>query len=168
MNDHTTISNSVRARRIRAGLSSVNSARGLNNGAKRLLHILRHLDLVIAPLPMKAQHGNSPLIDSYWIYLAIALRVGNHFASAFKANVRPIHAAASVFESKTVAFKVFAHAIKFAHSRHSAAAIHLDVISPQEIILAIELPPRNVHVHPADSVVVMRRHFFELGKIASS
>src|SRR5437016_349942 len=168
MNDHTTISNSVRARRIRAGLSSVNSARGLNNGAKRLLHILRHLDLVIAPLPMKAQHGNSPLIDSYWIYLAVALRVGNHFTTAFQADIGAVHGAANLLDCEAVALKFFTHAIKFAHPRHSPTTIHLDVIPPQEIVLAIEFPPGDVHVHPADSVVIVRRHFFELGKISSA
>ena len=108
------------------------------------------------------------MIDGDGINIAIALRVGNHFASAFKANVCPVHAAASVLESKTIALEFSAYIIEFAHSGHAAATVHLDVVSPQEIVLAIEFPPRNIHVHPADAIVVMRRNFFKLGEIAAT
>src|SRR3989442_7219110 len=141
MNDHAAIGDSVGPWRVRACLRGINSARGLNNGAKRLLHILRHLDLVIAPLPMKAQHGDSPLIDGDRIDIAVALRVGNHFTTAFQADIGAVHGAANLLECEAVALKFFTHTVKFAYSWHSAAAIHLDAISPEEIVLTVELPP---------------------------
>src|SRR3989442_13921512 len=75
MNDHAAIGDSVGPWRVRACLRGINSARGLNNGAKRFLHVFGHLDLVIAPLPLKARDGNSPLIDAARIDIAGAWRV---------------------------------------------------------------------------------------------
>src|SRR5207237_2418771 len=145
LNDHAAIGDSVGPWRVSACLRGINSARGLNNGAKRFLHVFRHLDLVIATLPMKAQHGDSPLIDGDRIDIAIALRVGNHFTTAFQADIGAVHGAATLLECEAVALKFFTHAIKFAHPRHSPNTINLDVITPKEIVIAIEFPPGDVH-----------------------
>src|SRR5260370_25961855 len=52
--------------------------------------------------------------------------------------------------------------IDLADARHIAAAAKFNVIAARKIILAVELPPGDVHVHAADAIVSVRRQFFEL------
>src|SRR5438270_14011815 len=75
VNDYAAIFNPVGMIAVRTNLPVVSSASGFHDVAKSLLHIARHFDFVVAPLPMEAEHGNTPLIDRVWIDLAVTLLV---------------------------------------------------------------------------------------------
>ena len=49
------------------------SACGLDDGAESLLHIRRHSGFVLAPLPVKTQNGNAPLIFYFRVEFAEAV-----------------------------------------------------------------------------------------------
>ena len=94
--------------------------------------------------------------------------VGNHFAAASEANVSAIRRAASLLQTTAVAFGVFAKGMKVAHDGHAPSAAKFNVIAAQEIVLPVELPPRHVHVHATNSIVVVSWHFCKLRKNASA
>src|SRR6266567_2798160 len=105
------------------------SPRGFDNRAKRLLHILGHLHLVLAPLPMEAQNWNSPSVNNIGINLAVCFLVRNHLAASTESNGRAIRTAALLLQRSAIAFILLAHAIKVAHARHSWAASELDMVA---------------------------------------
>src|SRR5437870_5610038 len=94
--------------------------------------------------------------------------VGNHFTAASEANVIAIRCAASLLQTRAVAFGVFAKGMKVADAGHAPSAAKFNVITAQEIILAIKLPPRHVHVHATNSIVVVRWHFCKLRENTST
>src|SRR3954467_9775851 len=75
VNDYAAIFNPVGMIAVRTNLPVVSSASSFNDIAKSLLHIARHFYFVVAPLPMEAEHGNTPLIDCVRIDFAVALFV---------------------------------------------------------------------------------------------
>ena len=166
MNNDAAIGNPIRTRSVRSSRAQKRPAAGFDDGAKSFLHILRHLDFVIAPLPVEAQDRNAPLIDRVRIDIAVTVLVGNHLATAFEADKCSVHAAALLFQTRAVAFELIAYTVKLAHTWHRPAPIDFYVISAQKIILAIELPPRNINMHAADSVMIVRRNFFQLREIS--
>src|SRR5438045_5470888 len=103
MDDHAAILNAVGIGAIRRSAIVVSTASSLDNLAECLLHVLRHLDFVVAPLPMKPQHRDSPFIHRGWINFAVAVLVGDHLATACEADVCAVRFAASLLESRTVA-----------------------------------------------------------------
>src|SRR5215470_17076986 len=133
--------------------------------AKCLLHVLGHPNLVFAPFPVESQHWDTPLVSRIGINLAVAVGIGNHLAAAGKTDYSTVFAAAGLLESKAVALVAFASAIEHPNSRHVAAAAEFDVIATQKIVLAVELPPGDVHVHAAHAVMIVRRHLFKLRKV---
>src|SRR5450631_1214608 len=138
VNDHAAVRNAVRIRAIGLDLSVVSSAvvssaGGFDNLAESLLHVFRHFDFVVAPLPVEAKHGNPPFVCRVRINVAIAVLVGNHFTAASEADVDAIGVAASLLEADAIALSEIAHAVKFAHSRHGLPAAEFNVISAQEI-----------------------------------
>src|SRR5439155_20886533 len=152
----------VGTRPVRGSRAQKRSAAGFDDRAKSFLHILRHLDLVIAPLPVEAQDRNAPLIDRVGIDIAVTVLVGNHLATAFEADKSSVHAAALLLQARAVTLELVAYAVKLADTRHRTAAIDFYVISAQKIIFAIELPPWNVNMHPANSVMIVRWNLLQL------
>src|ERR1700733_13298162 len=164
VNDDAAVGNAVRPLRIGLVPDYVCPAGSLDNGAEGFLHILRHLDFVVAPLPVKAQHGNAPLVYGIGIDIAVAVFVGNHFAASAEADGRAVHAAAFLLEGGAVSLEFFAHMVKLPDPGHAKPAAEFDVVAAQKVILAVELPPRHVHVHAAYAIVIVAGHFFQLGK----
>ena len=162
VDDHAAIGDPVRIRAVGQFLGHVDSARRLDDFTVGFLHIFRHLDFVVAPLPVETQHGDAPLVDSGRIDFAVAIFVGNHFTATGESNERAVLLLALLLQRRAVAFELVAQVIEVADARHVASAAKLDVIAAQELVLAIELPPRQVHMHAANAVVIVRRHFFEL------
>src|SRR5437763_13455093 len=146
----------------------ISSACLFGNFAEGLLHVTRHFDFVLTPLPVKPQYRNSPFINGIRINLAIALLVRDHFAPACEANVGSVGCAATLLQARTIAFVKFAKRMKLAYPGQCPATAKFDVITTQKFILAIELPPWHVHVHAANAVVVVRRHFGELRRNTSA
>jgi hypothetical protein len=145
----------------------VDAAARFDDRAEGLLHVLRHPDFVVAPLPVKAQHGDAPLINRVGIHIAIAV-IRNHLAPPGKADVGAVAAAASLLQGRTVAFEVIAEIRRTPPPGHGASAPELDVVAAQEVVLAVKFPPGHIDVHAADAVVIVRRHFFQLGKVAAT
>ena len=141
-------------------------ARPFHNRPERRLHIRGHLDLVLSPTPVEAQHRNAPLVLHVRVKFAEALVVRNHLAASTESDERAIRATALLFQAYTVAFLLFAHAIKAAYPRHVASAPKFNVVAAQKFILLAEAPPRHVHVHAAYAVMVVRRHLFKLRKVS--
>ena len=164
VDDHAAVGDSVGIRAVGQFLGHVDSARRLDDFAVGFLHIFRHLDFVVAPLPVETQHGDAPLVDSGRIDLAVAILIGNHFAATGESNERAVFFLALLLQRRAVAFKLVAQVIVVANAGHAAAAAEFGVVSAEKIVLAIVLPPRQVHVHAAHAVVIVRRHLFERGK----
>src|SRR4051812_8860561 len=144
----------------------VGTATGMHYFAEHFLHVARHLHFVIGPLPMETQNGNSPLVHHGGINLAVAVFVGDHLPTSSKADAGAISAPALLLQGGTVSFKVIANIVKVGHARHIATAAKLDVVAAKVVVLAVELPPRNVHVHSAHTIVVVRRNFLQLREIS--
>ena len=58
-----------------------------------------------------------------------------------------------------------AYPVKPAHTWHVASPAELDVIATRKIVLAVALPPRHIHVHAADAIIIVRTHCRQLRKI---
>src|SRR5258708_3362222 len=148
------------------------AAAGFNNGAECLLHVRGHPGFVFAPFPMKTQHGDAPLILYLRVDVAITIVVGDHFPSAAESNKRAVGSAAFLLQSGAVTFVLLAHVVEASYPGHIASAAEFNVIAAQEIVLLSEAPPRHVHMHAANSVMVVHRHILELreisGEIASN
>src|SRR5258706_15707454 len=147
---------------VDGSLGPVFTAHGFDDGAKRLLHVLGLEQLVIRPLEVETQRGDAPLIDDVGIDLAVGVRVGKHFAAAGEVDVRAVDLASALLQLRAVAFFIVTQTMEHADAGHIASPAHLDVIAAGKIILAVELPPRHVHVHSADAVVIVRRHLPQL------
>src|SRR5271165_705316 len=117
------------------------SSSGFDDRTESLLHIRGHLPLVLAPLPVKAQHGNAPLIFHVGVRLAVALFVGNHLAPSAESDHCAVGAAAFLLQAGSIAFVLSAHAVEAAHSGQVASAAKLNVISAQELVLLSKAPP---------------------------
>ncbi len=61
---------------------------------------------------------------------------------------------------------LLAYPIELAYTGHVASSAELDVIATRKIVLAVGPPPRHVHVHAADTVMIVRRHRCQLRKIS--
>ena len=85
-----------------AGARSDSAAGRGDDLLESLLHVPGLLDLVLAPLEVKAQHGNAPLVHCVWIDFAIAVRVRNHLAAPGETHVGAIHLAQIVLEARAV------------------------------------------------------------------
>ena len=129
--------------RDRGGISS---AAGFDDGAERLLHILCHFDFVVARPPVKTQHWYAPFIHCGRVEFTICIFVGQHLAQGFHPNGGAVRAAAMLLQGGAVAFALIAGVVELLHHGHEAAAAGFDVIAAQEFVLAVELPPRHVHV----------------------
>src|SRR5579862_4880032 len=142
------------------------STSGFYDGPKSLLHIRRHFEFVLAPLPMKPQDRDAPLVLYVGIDLAITILIRDHLAASAEADKRSIRRPASLFQARAVAFVFVADVLKLADPRHIAATAKLDVIPAQEFVFLSETPPRHVQVHAPHAVVIVNRHFFELRKMS--
>src|SRR3954468_23350996 len=106
MNDDTAIGDPVRTRPVRGSSAKKRSSAGFDDGTKGFLHIFGHLDFVIAPLPVEAQHRNTPLIDRVRSDIEITVLVWNHLAASFEADKGSIHAAALLLQARAVALEL--------------------------------------------------------------
>src|SRR3982074_3740676 len=165
VNDFAAFENSKRILAINGGFCFINAAHSLDDGAESLLHILCLAQFVFRPAKMETQNGDAPLIDNVGIDFAVGMRVGNHFATSGESDGGAVKLSSAGFERGSVTLFVTAKLVEHSHARHVAAAIQLDVIAARKIILAIEFPPRDVQVHAADAIVIVRRHFFEGGDV---
>src|SRR5262249_5185488 len=128
--------------------------------------VLRHLQLVLAPAPMEAQHGNAVLIDRLRADLAVALLVRDHLAAAGESDARAVALADRVLERLAITFVLAAGAVEGADLRDAQSAADLDVIAARELlVLFVELPPGHVDVHAADAVGVVARQALERGDV---
>src|SRR5277367_796766 len=115
-----------------------------NDGAEGLLHIRCHFQLVLAPLPVEAQHRNAPSVNHVRVDVAEALLIGNHLAASAESDDRAIGTAAFLLQRDAIALMLCAHSVKAPHSRHMASASELNVITAQEIVLLPKPPPGHV------------------------
>src|SRR6266478_3995595 len=150
---------------VDGSLGAVFTAGSFDDGAESVLHVFGLAKFVFRPLEMEAQNGNAPLVHDFGIDFAVGVGVGEHFAAAREADGGAVDLAAALLQGCAVAFLVMAEPIEHSDARHVAAAPEFNVITAGEIVLAVEFPPRDVHVHSADAVVIVRRHFFELGEM---
>src|SRR5438067_6423934 len=166
MDDFPALRNSVRSRcgALYLPLFHISAARGMHDFAKSLLHVMRHLHLVLAPFPVEAQHGDPKLIHYLRINFAIAVRIGNHFAAPCKPDAGAIGLPTLALERRTISLEVIANIVKFSNARQIASAAKLDGISAHKLVLAIDLPPRHVKVHATNSINIVWRHGFESGE----
>src|SRR5579863_656623 len=168
VDDDAAIGNAVGILPTGVSVGQVSAARSFHDGTVSFLHVARHFDFVVAPFPVKAEDRNAPLVDYVRIDFAIAVFVGNHLATTRETDVGAIFFPAFLFEGDTVAFIVVAQVVPVAHAGHAAPAAELGVVPAQDFVLAVKLPPGQVHVRSANALVVVRRHFFEVGKITSA
>src|ERR1700683_4714042 len=130
MDDFTALGNGARSLRrrivVRPGMAPRSadhgSAAGLDDGMKGLLHVRGHFHFVLAPRPVKAQHGNAPLVFYFRVGLAEALVVGNHLAASAESDDGAIRAAALLLQADAIAFLFFAHTIEATHAGQVASA----------------------------------------------
>src|SRR6185437_9325467 len=138
-----------------------NAARRLDDVLERLLHVLGLQDLVLAPLEVKTQHGNAPLIDGVGIDLTIAVFVRDHFAASGETDVSAINFAKILLQLGAISAAEYAlRTRQDAGARLIAAAAELNVIATREWhfagFLLLIIPPGHVHMHTADAVLVLR------------
>src|SRR5437879_1358178 len=120
----------------------------------------------VAPVAVAAQHPDPRLGHARRLDRAVAVVVGNHLATAGESDVSAIFLLAVTLERESVAFKLIAEFVIISDARQAAASPELSVVATQKIILAIELPPRQVHVHSAHAVVIVSGHALELGEVS--
>ena len=70
--------------------------------------------------------------------------------------------ASTLLAKRVTGLSTVAAFIELAKAGHFAAAAKFNVIAAREIVLPVELPPGNIHVHPADAIMIVRGHFLEL------
>src|SRR5258708_28700210 len=87
VDDDATVGDAVGMTAVGLRVGQIASAGGFDDFAVSLLHVLRHFDFVVAPLPVEAENGNAPLVDGGGIDFAVAVFVGDHFAAAGEADV---------------------------------------------------------------------------------
>src|SRR3989449_8656030 len=130
-----------------------------------LVHVLDLPDLVVRPLPMKAQHGDAPAVHRVGVDLAVAVVVRDLLAASGEPDYRAIVATVHVLEVLPVA-PAARIALDPAHEpgrRLLAPAPHLDVVAAREVELCVVEPPRHVEVHPTHAVLVVRHAIGEAG-----
>src|SRR5712692_387952 len=162
VNDFSARLNSERIVAADRRLRLVLAAESFHDGAERFLHVLCLAEFVLRPPEVEAEHGNAPLVHDLGIDLAVGVRIGKHLAAAGKTDAGAVNLPRALLERGAVAFLVVAQAVEHADAGHAAAAPEFDVVAAWEIVLAVEFPPRNVHVHSAHAVVIVRRDFFQL------
>ena len=69
---------------------------------------------------------------------------------------------------RVVVARLKGHQLPVADARHAASTAEFGVIATQEVVFAIELPPRKIQVHATNAVVIVRGHFFQLREISAS
>ena len=63
---------------------------------------------------------------------------------------------------------LIAQVVVVSDARHAASTTEFGVVATKEVVLAIEFPPRQVHVHAADAIMIVRRHLLERGEISAT
>src|SRR4029077_11193457 len=111
-----------------------NSARCFHDGAVSFLHVLRHLDLVVAPLPVEPEYRDTPPVDDVRVNLAIAVLVRDHFAASGESNVCAVLLLELTLQTNAVAFKLIAQTFVIANARHPPPAAKLGVIAAEKFI----------------------------------
>src|SRR5271169_5669774 len=159
MNDFSAFRDSERAFTAERSFGFVLASGRFDDGAKCFLHVFGLANFVLAPLEMEAQDGDAPFIDNVWVNLAVSVWIRNHLAASGHANAGAVSLSRALLQRGAVAFFFMQKVIKLADAGHIAAAAKFDVIAARKIIFAVELPPGDVQVHPADAIVIMRRHF---------
>ena len=71
-----------------------------------------------------------------------------------------------LLQRRSIALDVLAYPVQLAHAGHMASSAKLDVIAARKIVLVICSPPRHVHVHAADAVMIVRSHRGQLREIS--
>src|SRR5690348_9572534 len=97
VNDFSASLDAEREFPMNGGSGFVFAAHGLDDGAKRVLHVLGLKQFVIRPFEVEPQHGNAPLIDHVGIDFAVSVRIGNHLSAARKAYMAAILFAGALF-----------------------------------------------------------------------
>src|ERR1041385_8787735 len=121
MNNHASVFNAIWIRPVRHSARIVRASGRLRNCTEGFLHVPSHLDFVVTPLPMEAQHRNAPLIDGAGINFAVAVLVRNHLAAAGKSDERSIHFPAFLLQRSSVTFILSADSPEVADSGHRPA-----------------------------------------------
>src|SRR5690348_11432523 len=79
----------------------------MNKLAESVLHVLRLLDLKVTPLVVKAQYGDTKLIDSVRIDLAVVILAGNSFTTSRHANRCTVEVTIIILQRSTVSACLF-------------------------------------------------------------
>src|SRR5207244_10452353 len=108
----------------------------------------------------------APWVHDVRIGLAVRSRIGQQFAAARDADVCAVNLAGALLQLCAVTLFVVTESIKHAHAGHVRATPEFDVVSAREIVLAVKFPPRYVHVHSADAVVIVRWNFLQRRDVA--
>src|SRR5208283_5740610 len=139
---------------------------GFDDGFESLLHVLGLADFVFAPFEVKTQHRNAPLVHEIGIDFAVSVGIGNHFAASGKPNGSAVTLAAGALQIEAVALDLVAQIVEHSGTGEFASTANLNVVAAWKIILAVVLPPGNVHVHAADAIVIVRRDFGHFRNVA--
>src|SRR3981081_722644 len=122
---------------VRFDASPYPSSHRLDDLREGRLHMRGLARLVLRPLPMESQHGNSPFVLDPRIDLAVRALIRDHLAATAEANERPVVPANVFLESPpvTAAGEPF-EASPGIEVRHAAAASKLDVVAAREAKIA--------------------------------
>src|ERR1700684_3500323 len=160
VNDPSTRVNSVGQASGWRSIAQEGSSRSLNDRTKCFLHVFGHFDFIVTPCPMEPQHRDAPFVAYLRIDLAVAIWIRNHLPTARKSNERAVVGATLLLQRRTITLVFFADAGELAYARHVPASAELDVITAQEVILAVVFPPWHIQVHATRAVMVVRGEVF--------
>src|SRR6476620_4424128 len=107
----------------------------LENRRERIMHVLGHLQLVVAPFEVEAWRRNSPFIDYARIDVHVGLIVGNHLPSAGQSDSRSVFLTNELLQVRSVALVNFARAVEGADTRHAVPTADFDVIAARKFLI---------------------------------
>ena len=145
---------------IGIGRARAHAAHGCDPVGEGPLHVRHLADLVLRPLPVEPQDGDSPLVDHLGIDLAVGIGIRDHLSAPREGDVGAVMAARLLLEPRAVACApARVLAVGTIGLRHLPACREFDVVAAREAELSRELllvePPRGVHVIAARAVLVV-------------
>ena len=139
------------------------------------MHVAHLLELGVAPRHVEAECRDAVAVDARRVDLAEVVLARDHLAAPREADARAVESPVVVLELLAVAaaaagplgaFVIAVSALDAPHeavARHPSAAPGLEVVAAGEAergVLVVQ-PPRDVDVHPAHAVAVVRRRLHQ-------
>ena len=140
------------------------SAHGFKDGLESIVHVLRLFDLMLGPLKVETQNGDTPAIHYIRVDVAVSLFIGDLLAAAGQMNVRAVALANRVLQIGAITLLAMALAVKRADSRDEKSSPDFDVIAARKIFLfLVPQPPGHIDMHASHAIAVMAREAVESG-----